>query len=78
MVLTEMLALATMSICSWASPFVVRRIPSERPHGLDACSGKIRILLQLLHDALALLLAWNPSNDMCGLRYALGGVIRAQ
>ncbi len=22
--------------------------------------------------------AWNPSNDVCGLRYALGGVIHAQ
>ena len=53
-------------------------MPTERPDGLDAFSGKVSILLQLLHDALALLLAWNPSNDMRGLRYALGGVIHAQ
>ena len=42
--------------------------------GLDALGGEVTVLLQLLHDSLALLLAWNPSNDVCGLRYALGGV----
>lgn len=49
----------------------------QPPDGLDAFSGKVTFLLQLLHDALAFLLAWYPSNDVCGLRYALGGVIHA-
>ena len=40
--------------------------------------GEVAFLLQLLHDALALLLAWNLSNDVCCLRYALGGVIHPQ
>ena len=53
-------------------------MPIERPDCLDAFSGKVPILLQLLHDALALLPAWNPSNDVCGLRYAVVGVIHAQ
>ena len=53
-------------------------MPIERPDCLDTFSGKIPVLLQLLHDALALLLAWNPSNDVCGLRYALGGLMHAQ
>ena len=53
-------------------------MPSERSNRLDTFSGKISILLQLLHDVLALLLAWNPSNDVCGLRYAVVGVIHAQ
>ena len=44
---------------------------------LDALGGEVTVLLQLLL-ALALLLAWNPLNDACCLRYALGGVIRAQ
>ena len=50
----------------------------QPPDGLDALGGKVSFLLQLLHDALALLVARNPSNDVCGLRYALGGVIHAQ
>ena len=58
------------------------RKPSElthRPlHSLHALSGKVSILLQLLHDALALLVAWNPSNDVRGLRYEVVGVIHAQ
>ena len=57
----------------------VRRRLTHRPSdGLDALGGEVSFLLQLLHDALALLLAWNPSNDVCCLRYALGGVIHAQ
>ena len=50
----------------------------RRPNGLDALGGEVTYLLQLLHDAFAILLAWNPSNDVCCLRYALGGVIHAQ
>ena len=53
-------------------------MPIERSNRLDTFSVKVPVLLQLLHDALALLLAWNPSNDVRGLRYALGGVIHAQ
>ena len=53
-------------------------MPNERPDGLDALGGEVIFLLQVLHDALALLLAGNPSKDVCGLRYALGGVIHAQ
>ena len=51
---------------------------NKQPNGLDAFSVKVTILLQLLHDAFALLVAWNPSNDVCGLRYAVVGVIHAQ
>ena len=53
-------------------------LKQDRSHGLDALSSEVTFLLQLLHDALALLLAWNSSNDLCCLRYALGGVIHAQ
>jgi len=53
-------------------------MPNERPDCLDAYSGEVSILLQLLHDALALLLAWNPSNDVCCLRYAVVGVVHDQ
>ena len=57
----------------------VHELLAHRPsHGLDALGGKVTVLLQLLQDALALLLAWNPSNDVCCLRYALGGVIHVQ
>ena len=54
------------------------RLTHRPPDGLHAFSGKVPVILQLLHDALALLLAWNPSNDMRGLRYAVVGVIHAQ
>ena len=53
-------------------------MPSERPDCHDTHSVEVSALLQLLHNALALLLAWNPSNDKRGLRYAVGGVIHAQ
>ena len=57
-------------------------MPSElihcAPNGLYAFGVKVSVLFQLLHDAFALLLAWNPSNDVCCLRYALVGVIHAQ
>ena len=54
------------------------RVTHRPSDGLDALGGEITFLLQLLHDALALLVARNPSNEVCGLRYALGGVIHAQ
>ena len=71
------IAVALTCFLEWS---INRRVAlvDRLPHGLDALGGEVTFLLQLLHDALALLLAWNPSNDVCGLRYALGGVIHAQ
>jgi len=53
-------------------------MPSERPHCHDTYSVEVSALLQLLHNALALPVAWNPSNNVRCLRYAVVGAIHAQ